>query len=287
MEQKFLDAVSHDHATEIISLLRAHPRFNINRVHKSGGTALHLAASNHSLNSIQVLLAHPALDPNVRNKEGLTAFADVCRRGKTAVVRLLLKDPRVDITLPDTSGRTPLWHASSWGRYIVVMVLIASGRDLGLALKGRDYDGTECTAAEVARNFGYITGSLLEKFMADPRETRQEICLRLGVLKDLAAELYALTVFMCDGLLRIKPAPTSTDPAASAATRFFTITSKLPMELQMILCNCAVGLSKQSVRNEDSEAAFRSLARAFLIPQPGSDLELDTAPPSKGGCCIS
>jgi len=72
--------------------------------------------------------------------------------------------------------------------------------------------------------------------MANPTQTRHEVRVKLGVLDELAAEVFALTVFLCDDLLQLKPAPlASTTTASAAATQFFTIASKLPMELQMIL----------------------------------------------------
>ena len=71
--------------------------------------------------------------------------------------------------------------------------------------------------------------SLLERFLANPAQTRRELRVKL------AAERYALIVFLCDGLLKLKPAPSSSNPAA---VRFFTITKRLPMELQMASVMC-------------------------------------------------
>ena len=66
-------------------------------------------------------------------------------------------------------------------------------------------------------------------------------------------------------LLQLKPASLASTPnPADAATRFFTIASKLPMELQMILCHRAVGSMKDSVLSQDSEVAFKSLAKTLL-----------------------
>jgi len=70
------------------------------------------------------------------------------------------------------------------------------------------------------------------------------------------------TVFLCDDLLHLKPALAST-VAFTAATRFFSIARSLPMELQMILCHRAFGSMKQNILRQDSEAAFKSLARVL------------------------
>jgi len=94
-------------------------------------------------------------------------------------------------------------------------------------------------------------------------------CVKLGVLDELAAEVFALTVFMCD-LLQLRPAlpiTITTITTAAAATRFFIIAKSLPMELQMILCHFAVGSMKQNILRRDSEAAFKSLAKILLLPR--------------------
>ena len=87
--------------------------------------------------------------------------------------------------------------------------------------------------------------------------------MKLGVLAALAAEVFALTVFLCDDLLQLNPALVTTTAATDAA-RFFTIASKLPIELQMVLCRRAVGSMMQNILRKDSEAAFKSLARILL-----------------------
>jgi len=148
-----------------------------------------------------------------------------------SVVEWLLKDPRVNITLADEYGRTALWHATFFGHLQVVEWLVASGKDLGdLHQKGNDGDG-EYTPLEIAtkmKRTGEV--SLLERFLANPVLTRYQVRVELGLLDKLAAELFALIVFLCDNLLQLKSAlaPTTSSNQAPAAVRFFTITSKLP-----------------------------------------------------------
>jgi len=87
-----------------------------------------------------------------------------------------------------------------------------------------------------------------------------ELRVKLGQLDALASEVFALTVFLCDGLLHLKPA----SHPASGAFRFFSIASKMPMELQLILCHRIVGSQKQNILHKDSEVAFKGLARNLL-----------------------
>ena len=107
---------------------------------------------------------------------------------------------------------------------------------------------------------------VLERFMANPAQTRHELRVKRGLLDELAAELFAIVVFLCDCLLQLLPTLTATTAASAASTRFFIIASKLPMELQMMLCRQVMGSTKQNILHQDSEAAFKSLARRLLLP---------------------
>jgi len=72
--------------------------------------------------------------------------------------------------------------------------------------------------------------------------------------------MFALVVFVSDGLLKIKNLVDSTTPAA----RFFNIVTQLPLELQMVLCYRVVRSAKEIIYGKDSEVAFRSLALRLL-----------------------
>jgi len=125
----------------------------------------------------------------------------------------------------------------------------------------------EPTVLEVAReNILPQDVLLLEEFLNNPAQTRHDIRVMLGVLDEFAAEVFALTVFLCDDLLQLKTtAAIAALDAAAATTRFFAIAIKLPMELQMILCHRVVGSMKQNILHKDSEEAFKNLGRILLL----------------------
>jgi len=97
--------------------------------------------------------------------------------------------------------------------------------------------------------------TLLERFKGDATKTRHMVRVELGLIA-LAAEVFALVVFVSDGLLKIKDTTTAT-PAA----RFFSLARRLPLELQMVLCHLVMGSSKETIPGKESEAAFRELAK--------------------------
>ena len=81
--------------------------------------------------------------------------------------------------MADMNGRTPLWFASRDGHLEVVEWLMASGRDLGDI---KNTKGNGDTALEIARKQGQSeVVSLLERFLANPAQTRQQLRLKLNV----------------------------------------------------------------------------------------------------------
>jgi len=87
-------------------------------------------------------------------------------------------------------------------------------------------------------------------------ETRHAMRVKIGLLDELAAEMFALVVFVSDGLLQINDTTTP-----SPAARFLSIARRLPLELQMVVCFRQVGSDKEIIPGKDSEVAFKELAR--------------------------
>jgi len=86
-------------------------------------------------------------------------------------------------------------------------------------------------------------------------ETRHVVRVEVVWYDVMAAEIFALVVFVSDGLLQIRDT-TITTPAA----RFFNIARCLPLELQMVLCYRLAVSPKEIISGKDGEVAFRSLA---------------------------
>jgi len=98
--------------------------------------------------------------------------------------------------------------------------------------------------------------TLLERLKSDGNKTKHALRVELGLADEMAAEIFALVVFVSDGLLQIKDTTTP-----SPAARFFSIASQLPLDLQMVLCRRLVESAKEIIPGKDSEVAFKSLAR--------------------------
>jgi len=97
--------------------------------------------------------------------------------------------------------------------------------------------------------------TLLERFLSDAAQAKDAVRVEVGWYDGLAAEMFALVVFVSDGLLQVKD-PTTATPAA----RFFSIAKRLPLEIQMVLCFRQVGSDKEIIAGKESEVAFKELA---------------------------
>jgi len=80
--------------------------------------------------------------------------------------------------------------------------------------------------------------------------THEEV--RIAVADEI---LFALVVFYTDGFLTLN--------GTGNTQRFFEIASRLPLELQMVLCSRALGSAKNVITSAMSEPAFRALAALY------------------------
>ena len=158
----------------------------------------------------------------------------------------------------DDSGK----HPAQAGRLLPVDTSLESSTCL-LPVEGRSWISerrnrrTDAITVAGKKAFGEVA-SLQEGFQKDPDGTGRRVRVALGWHDNPAAEVFALVVFLCDGLLEVK---NQGGLGNEDRLRFFRIARQLPMELQMLLCHRAVGSMKEVIHKWDSEAAFRDLAR--------------------------
>jgi len=244
---------------EVKEILMKNPNVDVNWKNegKKGKTTLYDACESGYDAIVSILLAHPGIDVNLKDMSGYTPFYSACYCGKTSSARLLLKDSKaVDFNERDVDGFTPLWRAACWGRLDVIKWWIASGREMDFGEPRNE----RTDAIGVAKRRGQTeTATLLERFQSNATKTRHAMRVELGWYDETAAEMFALVVFVSDGLLQINNTKTTI-----LAARFFKMARRLPLELQMIICHSVVGLPKEIIAGKDSEVAFKSLAASLL-----------------------
>jgi len=248
-----LTAVEDGDAKGLAVMMRQNPGFDMNMDHGNDRTLLHEACDGDWRSAvIPLLLAHPDIDVNVKDINGHTPFYSACW-GSTSCVREMLKDPRVKVNEPAYGGRTPLVNAAWYDSLDIIKWWIASGREMDLEIPG-DYETDAIGMAKGRGKTEVVT--LLEKFKENPVETRHAVRVEMGWYDEAAAEMFALVVYVSDGLLQINDTTTP-----SPAARYFSIAAQLPLELQMVLCLRQVRSDKEIIPGDESEVAFKKLAR--------------------------
>jgi hypothetical protein len=173
-------------------------------------------------------------------------------------MNVFLKDNRVEINEPDNFGATPfkslyysinLAHAWCGSQIIAAFVaLIASRREFI----------TEDMLDEYLDSASVL---IVHRFLNDPEKVTHECRLGMGCPDSVAAQVFAIVVFLSDGLYSIKPDEIDNANKIEGRKRFFSIAERLPLELQMLLCSKATNAPSSLILNRDSEAAFRREAQ--------------------------
>jgi len=257
MDVMFFEAAQRGQVEDLKEILSHNPNLNVNwRNSQFGGfTALTVACDYGHDSIVSILLAHPRINVNPKDENGWTPFLATCVDGRTSCARLLLKDSRVKVNQPKNDGDTPLRWAAFQGHLDIIKWWIASGREMNLGKPGLYWSD----AIGVAKERGETeVATLLERFKENPVETRYQVRMDLCLVDEMAAEIFALVVFVSDGLLQVTQGDQST---LTFAVRFFSIASQLPLELQMVLCYQVVCSGKETILGKDSEVAFRELAK--------------------------
>jgi len=258
---------------EAVSFLKNNPGIDVNfQISSTEPFPLYIAALSGMTQVVKIILGHPGVEVNCKSYDDHVALSVACRRRRMDIVRFLLEDPRVDATLYDYKKRTPLFHSVLFENHDAVKFLIASGKDLGYVCKDRaqgSYGGVENpTVIELTTGLSrHEIAKLLNRFIDDPTQTSHEIRVELKFPDAVSAEIFALIIFLCDDLLQFKHKPdryVGISLSSAATIRFLEISKRLPMELQMILCNRAVGSAKESITTKNSEPAFKSLVKTLL-----------------------
>jgi hypothetical protein len=265
--QELFDAVARGDVDKMTEMLKNEPDFDVNATPGDEWTLLHECTATNNTRVLGFLLKYPGIDVNVRywDWNGTTPLMSALFHKHDSCVRMLLSDPRTDATISDEYDITPLWLSCARSSLITVHLLFASGKELG------DFNNTATSGSRVLNIFEVAAESgdaeisrLIDSYAKDKFVTIHLVRLHLEWTDAFVSDLFALIIFLCDDLLEI---PTTIYQYLkgdySPACRFFKIASRLPMELQMVLCNRAFGSMKDTVLTKDSEPAFRTHAIHF------------------------
>jgi len=263
--------------TAVAALLLSDPRVDPGQSTNEGSNPLFMSSQEGHLDVVKLLLSDLRVDPNQGKDSGATPFNIACENGHLDEVTWMLDDPRIDPNRTDNEFCTPLWFASQNGHLAVVQHLLAS--DWVIDTKSvSTFNNT--TAAQHGRKmkwlpklpndseevhrrksvFGPIVADLVDEYEKDPVGVRTRLRgLPGGVQHFFIGHLFAIVVFFTDGFLLPKNTVPATTP--SPIERFLRISSRLPLELQMVLCNRTFCSPRNVVRSREAEPGFKWLAR--------------------------
>ena len=270
MEQELYNAVCDRDEVTVKSLLATYPNLDVNWTpgpEYRKITMLHKAAMLDVPNIVDMLLKHPDVDINAMTTFAVpdTPFSLACCYGCVESAKVLLRDPRLDVNrgynLNLENGVNPLRIIVVNGHLDIIKHWIVS--DVALPINP-DYDELiEAALVEHSNRLIYRHGykdiaQILLDYKYGPQaqqRIRRKFKLQFGLLDAEASDIYALTIFLCDGLLSLVADP---NKERDNTTRFFNIISRLPIELQMLICYQAVDVMKDNMTSTLSEAGFRA-----------------------------
>lgn len=250
VEEELYFAAKGGEEDRVVELLKENPDINVNWQDAHGLSPLHEACRDGHVKVISILLAHPDIKVNITSDDGSTPFIIACANCMVRAARQLILDPRVDLNERNDDEESGLNHIMwIYGREILLW-WIASGREIPAWMtwsgpRARKVDG------HVTKFLGFLE--------RDPEGVRHFARAKTGWYDLEAAKIFALVIFLGDGLLKFREGAVT-----GTAARFFRMAGELPMELQMELCHRVLGSVGVNISGEHREEAFRQLASTLL-----------------------
>jgi len=127
-EEQLFQATTAGNAAAVARLLRL-PHLNVNWGEEYyDRTALIRACFKGHADIVRMLLADPRVDVNRAQNQGATPLNIACQYQQLEVVKLLLADPRVDVNIPNDRLGTPFFYACNKMNLEIVRAMVAHPR---------------------------------------------------------------------------------------------------------------------------------------------------------------
>jgi len=234
----------HNGHVEVLRLLLAHRGLDLTKVDERGWTALHFAASGGQVEVIKILLPFMIHPPaNLRFLYPMKVINPS---------RIRQKIPRKKKRDEQLYSMTALHVAQIQGQLEAIkwMLAIPTFRFFPFI--------NDLSRSPVIR-------SLVQSYVADEVRTRSRLRVELGLAHEDAAALFILVFSLADDLLRITTMDDKKYCKEYIAKRwimrrFLKVARRLPLDLQMRLCNVIYGVNQDCIPEKATMPAFRALA---------------------------
>jgi len=120
----------------LLPLLLAHPRVDVNLQDKYGNTALMIACVGNSIEVVKVLLADSRVNVNLQDKWGKAALMEACTHNYIEIVKQLLADSRFNVNLQDKWGKAALMEACT-SNYIEIVKQLLADPNININLQNK------------------------------------------------------------------------------------------------------------------------------------------------------
>lgn len=218
-----------------------------------GTPFLHKAVKQNFEVAVEELLRRKIVDVNAVDSQGCTAFA------------LAIGKPRLVKMFCETDNVSPVATvANAWGPFNLALRSNKSEDILAIFSSEKWPHGHgQKLHAEVSSILDYYPRDAMAPILATywllPQTAHMQCRMARGEKSVIAAVNFCLLVLIGSELVKPKQLPTPalrSNFTTRQLIRFFNIASKLPMELQMTLCNYAQGLPKSSIPSKLTDPAF-------------------------------
>jgi len=270
----FFRACGHG-CTVVAEFFLGDPRTDLNGVQKEGATAFSIACQEGHREVVEMLLADQRIDVNLGDRGGRTPFFMASKNGRAEIATLLLASCRVDPNRLTSNCTSPLWIIAQNGHLPVAQLLLASDVPIDTHVKSIFNNNTasehgrrqvripreETEGEEEARlrhNFSHLVSDLIDDYEVDPAAVKLKLRRLQGIKEPYIGRMFAVVVFYSDNFLE------QGGETSAALARFLGICARMPLELQMVICNRAYGSARNIVPSRDSEPGFRWLTNPTM-----------------------
>ena len=249
---------------KVVKLLLQQPNVVVNNVNEFGKTCLSIACELGFTNIVKLLLKHPKINVNLLATQGIASdkqsplhIAFTHRHVET--FKVLLKHDDVDVNLPSSNGMTIVksfvsCYAPSDKHVTMLRSLLKHGKTQAVFTNNAIANNTILQYAcefnnvyiikKLLMSTGITTGGCIHRLVFAYNDNK-DVTKQWTPEIDSIPETFTTIVLLCDNYFKF-----NSETNKKKTRSFLSICTKLPIELQMLICNLLFDSSKRFVSSK-------------------------------------